>query len=162
MYVEGADEWRPRLNPNFVKRARQTQARKKAEEDLRRSQEQREWAAKKIEWAKREARERDERTRLALRAEERLSSLLCGLGAPKARSAMGVADIIATVALKHGVTPAEIKGRSRKVEIVAARHEAMAETRRLRPDLSYPLIGKLFGGRDHTTVIHAVKKMGGA
>jgi chromosomal replication initiator protein len=41
---------------------------------------------------------------------------------------------------------------------VAARQEAMYVFRELT-DLSYPAIARLFGGRDHTTVIHAVEKI---
>jgi chromosomal replication initiator protein len=41
---------------------------------------------------------------------------------------------------------------------VSARQTAMYVFRELT-DLSYPSIARLFGGRDHTTVIHAVDKI---
>jgi chromosomal replication initiator protein len=42
---------------------------------------------------------------------------------------------------------------------VGARQVAMYVMREMT-DLSYPNIAKEFGGRDHTTVIHAVEKIG--
>jgi chromosomal replication initiator protein len=56
-----------------------------------------------------------------------------------------------------GVTVDAIRGRSRQRPIVTARQTAMYVIRELT-DLSYPAIARLFGGRDHTTVIHAVEK----
>jgi len=58
-----------------------------------------------------------------------------------------------------GVTLAELKGVHRKRNITAARQLAMYHIRYRRPDLSYPVIGRFFGGRDHTTCIHAVRKI---
>ncbi len=52
----------------------------------------------------------------------------------------------------------EIKGKSRRRPLVAARQVAMYVMRELT-DLSYPAIAREFGGRDHTTVIHAVDKI---
>jgi chromosomal replication initiator protein len=46
---------------------------------------------------------------------------------------------------------------SRQRPLVQARQTAMYVFRELT-DLSYPAIARLFGGRDHTTVIHAVDK----
>lgn len=72
--------------------------------------------------------------------------------------------IIKEIALKHGVSVHDIKGRSRKRKIVAARFEAVAaveEKYRLAGfDLSLPALGRIFGGRDHTTMIYALKKAG--
>jgi chromosomal replication initiator protein len=53
---------------------------------------------------------------------------------------------------------AEIKGKSRRRPLVTARQVAMYVMRELT-DLSYPAIAHEFGGRDHTTVIHAVDKI---
>ena len=50
-----------------------------------------------------------------------------------------------------------MKGKSRQRPLVLARQTAMYVFRELT-DLSYPAIARLFGGRDHTTVIHAVDK----
>lgn len=57
------------------------------------------------------------------------------------------------------VTVAQIKGATRMRRIVEARQLAMHAVRMERFDLSYPTIGKWFGGRDHTTVMHAVHKI---
>jgi chromosomal replication initiator protein len=52
----------------------------------------------------------------------------------------------------------EICGKSRKTELVTARHIAMYL---LRKDLDLPLmkIGDLLGGRDHTSVMYAIEKI---
>lgn len=56
-----------------------------------------------------------------------------------------------------GVTHEAICSHSRQRPLVTARQTAMYVIRELT-DLSYPAIGRLFGNRDHTTVIHAVTK----
>ena len=52
----------------------------------------------------------------------------------------------------------QIIGGSRRRNLVDARQIAMYITRNMT-DLSYPEIGRAFGDRDHTTVIHAVRKI---
>lgn len=64
--------------------------------------------------------------------------------------------IIAEVAARHGLKVAVLLGRSRRAEAVLARHEAMYELRR-QVGLSYPDIGCRMR-RDHTTVLHGVRK----
>jgi len=51
-----------------------------------------------------------------------------------------------------------LKGKSRQRPLVTARQIAMYAFRETT-DLSYPAIARLFGGRDHTTVIHANDKI---
>ena len=53
----------------------------------------------------------------------------------------------------------EIRGKSRRRPLVTARQISMYVFRELT-DLSYPAIAREFGGRDHTTVMHAVEKIG--
>jgi chromosomal replication initiator protein len=57
-----------------------------------------------------------------------------------------------------GVTVVELCGTSRWQPLVTARHIGMYVHRELT-DLSYPAIAREFGGRDHTTVMHAVEKI---
>ncbi|MBN2364364.1 chromosomal replication initiator protein DnaA [candidate division WOR-3 bacterium] len=52
-----------------------------------------------------------------------------------------------------------IKGKKRNKSIAISRHIAMYLTREMT-DLSYKEIGELFGKKDHSTVIHAIKKIG--
>ena len=68
--------------------------------------------------------------------------------------------ILHKTALMFGFSIDEIKGSSRRRPLVTARQIAMYVFRELT-DLSYPAIAREFGGRDHTTVIHAVEKIGG-
>ena len=53
----------------------------------------------------------------------------------------------------------ELKGKRRHRSLVQARQISMYVVRELT-DLSYPAIAREFGGRDHTTVMHAVEKVG--
>ena len=66
--------------------------------------------------------------------------------------------IINETARYFGLAPDEITGTSRTHQLVAARQIAMYLTRTLA-DLSWPKIGQEFGGRDHTTAMHAYKKI---
>ena len=65
-------------------------------------------------------------------------------------------SIINQVSDVFGVTHQEIVGKSRRMEIVQARQVAMYLCRNFL-DASLSSIGISFGGRDHTTVIHAIK-----
>lgn len=65
--------------------------------------------------------------------------------------------IIQRVAEKYGFTPADFAGPSRCRFVSYARHEAMAEIRTRRPHLSLPAIGRIFGNRDHTTVLSGIR-----
>jgi chromosomal replication initiation ATPase DnaA len=61
------------------------------------------------------------------------------------------------VATYFGLTCAEIRGPKRHKPVTRARMMAMGITRELT-SFSYPRIGAYFGGRNHTTVIHADRK----
>jgi chromosomal replication initiator protein len=87
-------------------------------------------------------------------ADRLLEDLLPG-SAPKHRTDEELLHEIARL-LGHSVEA--LRGKSRQRPLVAARQEAMYVFRELT-DLSYPAIARLFGGRDHTTVIHAVEKI---
>ncbi|MCL4141123.1 UNVERIFIED_CONTAM: hypothetical protein GTU68_053238 [Idotea baltica] len=59
---------------------------------------------------------------------------------------------------QFGFSLEELIGKSRRRPLVIARQMAMYVTRQLT-DLSFPLIAREFGGRDHTTVMHACDKI---
>ncbi|RYE54889.1 MAG: hypothetical protein EOP20_11210 [Hyphomicrobiales bacterium] len=66
-------------------------------------------------------------------------------------------DILQAVAELHGVTIADIKGPSRKRKFALARQHAAYEIRRQCHHLSLPMIGRILGGRDHTTILYATR-----
>jgi len=66
--------------------------------------------------------------------------------------------VISLTADYFGLTDDEIRSASRSRPLVHARQIAMYLCRELT-DLSLPRIGDRFGGRDHSTVIHADKKI---
>jgi chromosomal replication initiator protein len=68
------------------------------------------------------------------------------------------AVILEATSKMFGIPVEEITGKKRQRPLVAARQVAMYVVRELT-DLSYPAIAREFGGRDHTTVIHAVEKI---
>jgi chromosomal replication initiator protein len=70
------------------------------------------------------------------------------------------AMVIAQTAAYFGLTIDDLCGTSRSRVLVTARQIAMYLCRELT-DLSLPKIGQQFGGRDHTTVMHANKKIAG-
>ncbi|MDX3454109.1 chromosomal replication initiator protein DnaA [Streptomyces sp. ME02-8801-2C] len=66
--------------------------------------------------------------------------------------------IMAATADYFGLTVEDLCGSSRGRQLVTARQIAMYLCRELT-DLSLPKIGAQFGGRDHTTVMHADRKI---
>jgi chromosomal replication initiator protein len=68
------------------------------------------------------------------------------------------AQIMNSTAAYFGVTVDDLCGTSRSRVLVTARQIAMYLCRELT-DLSLPKIGQAFGGRDHTTVMHADRKI---
>ncbi len=68
------------------------------------------------------------------------------------------AMILDVTAQEYGLTVDDLTGPSRKQPLALSRQIAMYLCRDLT-DLSLPKIGAAFGGRDHTTVIHAVEKV---
>ena len=68
------------------------------------------------------------------------------------------ATIMAQTAAYFGLTMEDLCGASRSRVLVTARQIAMYLCRELT-ELSLPKIGQLFGGRDHTTVMHADRKI---
>lgn len=67
-------------------------------------------------------------------------------------------DVIKITAGHFDLEPEQIQGKKRTQDIAMTRQVAMFLTRELT-DLSLPKIGEEFGGRDHTTVMHACKKI---
>jgi chromosomal replication initiator protein len=74
-------------------------------------------------------------------------------GQQRART-VSMEDIQRAVCEQFGVTMGDMKSKRRTQRIAFARQLAMYLSRRHLP-LSYPQIGEKFGGRDHSTVIHA-------
>ena len=65
---------------------------------------------------------------------------------------------VAAVARQFEIPVSELKGKSRQQAIAEARSVAMCLCRRLT-GASYAEIGRHFAGRDHTTVLHACRKV---
>lgn len=82
------------------------------------------------------------------------------LGAEQERRTQRVrpSTIITKTAQYFSFKPSELTGNSRKAPLTTARHAAMYVLYK-DLDIPYEQIGMLFGGRDHTTVMHAVDKI---
>lgn len=73
----------------------------------------------------------------------------------KALNAENIRDVVAGF---YDVSPKDLMGKKRSRNIARPRQMAMALIRELTRD-SFPEIGQVFGGRDHTTVMHACDKI---
>jgi chromosomal replication initiator protein len=89
-----------------------------------------------------------------------LSSELIAEVIPRARSAQAtsVEEIQQQVAERFGISRAELVGSSRAATPLRARQVAIFLTRELT-DLSLPQIGRLYGGRDHSTVLNSLRRI---
>jgi chromosomal replication initiator protein len=69
-----------------------------------------------------------------------------------------VKEIQAAVCREFGIGPEQLLGKRRDKKTVLARQVAMHLIRELTT-LSLPEIGRIFGGKDHSTVVHACSKV---
>lgn len=69
-----------------------------------------------------------------------------------------IENIQKIVAEYYGISANELLSKKRNKQLVYPRQIAMYLCRKLT-DASYPQIGEQFGGRDHTTVLHAFEKV---
>ncbi|MCL2818160.1 MAG: chromosomal replication initiator protein DnaA [Actinomycetia bacterium] len=81
-----------------------------------------------------------------------------GLFPDPANKPVSVDTIIGETAKYYHLQKGDLIGANRKQDIVHARHVAMYLSQEMT-DSSLPAIGKAFGGKDHTSVLHAVNKI---
>ena len=83
------------------------------------------------------------------------------LGEDSRPDTCGIAEILDAAAQEFGVERAALVARDRRPAVAAARQVAMYLARELT-EHSLPEIGRGIGGRNHTTVLHAVNRVGAA
>lgn len=74
------------------------------------------------------------------------------------RKTVGTKQIIEAISAYYNLSSEDICGKCRKKEIVKPRQVAMYLLRK-ESSMSFPSIGEFFGGRDHTTAMHACDKI---
>ena len=92
---------------------------------------------------------------LTIERVDELLAHLVGAGEPKR---VRIEDIQRIVARHYNVSRQELVSNRRTRVIVKPRQVAMYLSKTMTPR-SFPEIGRRFGGRDHTTVLHAVRKI---
>ena len=69
-----------------------------------------------------------------------------------------IESIQKAVAEKYGIKPSQLREKSNRKEIVVPRQVAMYLVKELT-QASLPEIGRAFGGKHHTTVIHSINRI---
>jgi len=87
---------------------------------------------------------------------ELIAELIPRRTAPDGPSA--IEEIQQSVATAFGISRAELVGSSRAATPLRARQVAILLTREAT-DLSLPQIGRLYGGRDHSTILNALRRV---
>lgn len=89
---------------------------------------------------------------------EAAEAAICDLVRTREPKRVKIEEIQKLVATHYNVTRADILSARRTANVVRPRQIAMYLAKVLTPR-SLPEIGRRFGGRDHTTVLHAVRKI---
>lgn len=131
-------DYQPQFNPEFIRQARKNNAKRDEEARTVRTN------------LDTEHRRRIILARLIARVKRPIS---LPISTPRP---MTYAKIERRIAKATGVTLTDIRGHRRNARIMTIRH-AVAYWAARRTELSYPSIGRLMGGRDHTAIMHAVK-----
>ncbi len=101
---------------------------------------------------------RRERAKKVAEAIKQARGLQPGFVAPPKPIGPAVADILRAVSDATGYSRAELCAPWRPLPLARARQLGYWLIRTLRPDLSYPSIGRAFGNRDHTTCMYGIEK----
>ncbi|MBQ8743828.1 MAG: hypothetical protein IJZ18_01420 [Mailhella sp.] len=88
-------------------------------------------------------------------SEEDLSSLMVRSGTPQP---VDVDSILSVVASRYGCTSSELCGKTKDSRLSLPRQIAMYLCRKLLGE-SYPSLGLIFGGKDHSTIMYSVRKI---
>jgi chromosomal replication initiator protein len=88
---------------------------------------------------------------------ELIAELIPSSASPESRSTP-VEEIQQRVAAEFGVSRAELVGTTRAATPLRARQVAILLTRELT-DLSLPQIGRLYGDRDHSTILNSLRRV---
>ena len=88
---------------------------------------------------------------------ELVGEVLDGLYPQTKASARSIAEIKAAACEQFGISPDELVSPARTARVTWPRQVAMYLARELTQE-SLPAIGRQFGGRDHTTVLHAWRR----
>lgn len=89
---------------------------------------------------------------------DQAKNVLVSVITPPKKRGVSAKKIMEAVSDFYNVTPEDLQKQSRKKEYVNPRQIAMYIIRK-ELETSLPSIGDMFGGRDHTTVIHAIDKI---
>jgi chromosomal replication initiator protein len=88
-----------------------------------------------------------------------VKAILKDVGDPDENITVTIEKIQETVANEYNLTVKDLKGKKRSAQIALPRQIAMYLARTMIVDISTTDIGDAFGGRDHTTVMHACNKI---
>jgi chromosomal replication initiation ATPase DnaA len=99
----------------------------------------------------------DARARILAQAEKLKSDDFDGFGIEDRRRPV---EVIVEEVLRDypGVTFNDVKGLRRTRNLIAPRHACIRAVFEERTDLSSVRIGKIFGNREHSTILHSLKK----
>lgn len=78
-------------------------------------------------------------------------------GAPAAPIKMTMTQIAHEVCKKRNVSMLDLMSHRKPIPVALARHEFCWRARH-QTEFSLPAIGRFLGGRDHTTILHSIKK----
>ena len=141
-------QYRPGYNPQFLRRVKEKRAREARERAALE-------ARQAVERKKRQ--EAEAMAPMSFRVIEIPSPSAIADYVPPSGTVQPAQCIIRHVANLYGVSYGDIIGPRRSREIVAARHVAVRAVADARPDMSLPMMGRVFK-RDHTTLLAALKK----
>jgi chromosomal replication initiation ATPase DnaA len=96
----------------------------------------------------------------AIQAEAEREAEIAGKFAVAKESRMVGTEILRLIESITGIDRNVITGGTKAQKIMRVRWDAICLIKHLRPDYSLPAIGRVMGGRDHTTVLNALGKRG--
>ncbi|WP_247870411.1 helix-turn-helix domain-containing protein [Ochrobactrum sp. CGA5] len=110
--------------------------------------------------AKRREQERKEAERKRQEIYRNIIASYREVGIRNAETRLSIRDIISDAVAGSSFTHDDVVGARRTRSMSNIRHFAVLSAWAFRPDMSLPAIGRHFGGRDHTTILHSVNLFG--